>query len=562
MGFIVNEGREPTSGYINVLDPETNEVLAFPKTMSADDISQAISDDKNGTITQAKPNWYNDKVRPVLESTGMDMFQPKFLGAKVEADATRAFITSYAKEASFGLLENKNPEVQAITAESQQAHPIASWTGALVGQTQAIFQTLGIGQALGLGKFASKVGVSALEAGNVPVAKAFQSATQAGGVGALYGAITQGVKEVNKAVEENTYPDLVKVGKKALKDAGLFALYGYVGALVPSKAVGTATISGLAYTLAKVEGASETDALLNGAVMGIFHLASSNPKSLPDDVVIRLNRIKYDYIVAKNPAIHPEIARRTAQEHTMMVEDQIKAEKEAYNAKIAENVAKPTEGAVIEKPVPVVASKAEIIQRSVEDMLGVKPIEKPKEPVVEGKIAKASKDITDKLVSKGFEELLPEQQAQFTPITKEQQLTKVSELIKTDYEKAKNMALGKEPVTGDVNPQVVFNAVKNKALAEMDVETLRGLASSPIATERSLAAQELSASGFDNGIGEGDPVAVINKLNKVRKEVTEKKLGKTKVSKEKKDSVTSIKKSIKESVKKQDWEGFIKSLEC
>lgn len=592
MGFVPNPNNEPTDkGYVNVLDPSTNQVMAFPETMSSDDISRAISDDKNGTVSTPKPNWYNDNVRPALEATGMDMFQPKFLGAKVDADATRAFVTSYAKDASFGAIDNKNPEVAAINQQAQAAHPIASFTGSLAGQTQALLTTAGLGDFFGLGKAAGAVTKVA--------GKTAGGATAGAGVGALYGAITKSVDEINNSIENNTHPDLVKIGEASLKDAGIFSLYGVAGGL-SSVPIATAAISGAAYTVSKLEGADEKDALLNAAVMGIFHSVNSSlqTKETLAQHQDALDQVKADYIKAKNPIIHDAIVDRTAEEHTMDMKDQVTQDlRDKYMQKTADFKNSEAKLAVSNAPEEIRAQQQkdlnnemaifqaetpnpdsaeaqnyideQTINKQVQEIVGgtsagksMVADEKTQTNTAVGKITKVSSDINKTLVSKGFEELPAEEQAKYTPITKEQQLSKVSKLIAKDYEKAKRMATGQERIPNDINSQVIFNAVKNKAIADMDVETIRSLAASPVATERSEAAQKLSASGFDNGLSEGDPIAAINNVAKARTKAVEKSLGKEKVAKEKKTEVANIKKSIKEKVKKQDWNGFIKSLEC
>ncbi len=128
--------------------------------------------------------------------------------------------------------------------------------------------------------------------------------------------------------------------------------------------------------------------------------------------------------------------------------------------------------------------------------------ETPKKPAG---IAKAAWDINSKMVKKGMEELPEDQLARYTPITKADQVERVTNKLNSDYEKAKAMASGEEKIPPDIHPQVLFNAVKNKAIEENDIDTLRKLALSPLATERSLAAQTLSAAGFNNG-EKADPV--------------------------------------------------------
>ena len=586
---------------LNVLDATTNKVYGFEdETTPLDTIKSVIDANNNGAISEAKPNWYRDKIQPVLQKTGMDMFQPKFIGGTTaEPDAHRAFFGSAVKDLSFGLIDPiKNSPVMQ---ESVDEHPVISFTGSLVGQTAAVFATAGLSKAIGW-------------TGEIPVlGKMGNAVVNNFKIGALYGAINSGVGEFNKSIDDNASPDLIKVGVDALKTGGVFSLYGGTGAAFKSIPVATAVVSGMAYTISKMEGASEQDALLNAGVMGAFHLVSSTnekdhppqkfiefgnmdglgdvgklygepgvikrpeifvstsqkewpviPKKLTpqeqdvqdkvvaydikdvhDSVVAGVNKMKAGYIKSQAPQVHDAIAERTAQEHTMNMEDEI-----ASSAMVSEGG-------------PVAPTTKEILSKHVQDMLGVKE-EKPLTPEVnknpDGKVTKVSDDINSKIVTKGFDELTKEQQAVFDPITKEDQLKKVSELLTKDPEKAKSMALGKEPIPNDLNSQVVFNAVKLKALDDLDINTLRELASSPIATERSVAAQTLSASGFNNG--ESDPIVAIQEIAKTRQAANNKKTGKGNVEKQKKEEVSKIQKSIKEVVKKQDWEGFIKGLEC
>jgi len=138
----------------------------------------------------------------------------------------------------------------------------------------------------------------------------------------------------------------------------------------------------------------------------------------------------------------------------------------------------------------------------------------------QGNVTKPAKDINNKLVEKGFEELPPEELAQYTPITKEATIKKATDLLENDYNKAKDIATGKQTSEG-VSPsdeQVIFNAVKNKAIENNDAQTLKELAISPIATRRSEAAQTLGASGFNNGDMPVDPVKAIQDVVKTRKE--------------------------------------------
>lgn len=193
------------------------------------------------------------------------------------------------------------------------------------------------------------------------------------------------------------------------------------------------------------------------------------------------------------------------------------------------------------------------------------PINSPftkKLPEVRGKETKPTKaalDINSKLVKQGFDELPEEELASFTPITKEEQTAKVSQLIGKDLSKAQAMAAGLEKVPNGIHPQVLFNAVKNKAIQDGNGEILRSLASSPIAKQRSVAAQSLGASGFDNG--DMDVIKAITQINKAR----ESKIART--SKDtnvlRKDTIKQANTELKRSKPtKQTVASFIESLRC
>lgn len=156
----------------------------------------------------------------------------------------------------------------------------------------------------------------------------------------------------------------------------------------------------------------------------------------------------------------------------------------------------------------------------------IETVEAPKIEPIEGLPTKPAKDISNKLVEKGFDELSPEELANYNPITKEATIKKATDLLENDYNKAKDIATGKQ-TSKDISPsdeQVLFNAVKNKAIEEGNAQTLKELALSPIATRRSEAAQTLGASGFNNGeMGSLDPVKAIQEVVKIRKEVPSKR---------------------------------------
>ncbi len=174
------------------------------------------------------------------------------------------------------------------------------------------------------------------------------------------------------------------------------------------------------------------------------------------------------------------------------------------------------------------------------------------------RISKAAVDINKEAVRRGFEEILPEQLAKYDKITKEDQMKRAEEFITNDAQLARDMATGKAPYTAPVESQVLFNAIKNKAILERDVATLRELASSPLATERSVLAQKLGSSGYDNGLT-ADPVKAMQDIAAARKERASKRV--KNVDKAVESTKEAIKKEIKKPTK-QDWASFVESIKC
>lgn len=607
---------------INVLVKDTSEVVGFPDTVDQNTINSVIRSDTYGEISNPQPNWYKDKIQPVLEASGMDMFQPKFLGAMVEPDATRAFVTNYAKEATFGAFENKNPEVMNLNSEAQAQHPIASFTGALAGQTQAIISTAGLGEAFGLGKASELVSERA--------GKVAANVVSGAGVGALFGGITSSVDQINKSIDENTHPDLVKIGKNVLKDAGIFALYGVPGS-ISSVPVATAAIAGTAYSISKAEGASEQDALLNAAVMGIFHAVNSKPQTLETLTVHQdaLDKVKADYLKAMNPVINDAIVNRAAIEHKLKIADdlgygELFAEPEITNRpdqyiyasqkewpqkeKILSEFEqrqldlensyrpKPIDRNVTEETGPTfkvddrnVVWGKEIINAQVEDIIN------PSTPIIATENTKGSVEQTQKgnaqeailgkpsaiapiegsgdtktrglsksIDAKAIENNLTVgfgELPEYKTVNMKEQASKAAEIMSKDYEQAKRIALGQEQSPEGVIPESLFTAVENKAILDGDVNTLRDLAiNSRLTAEATTMGQRIRT------LGERDPespVGAIKEVQKARESVVEKKLGTKNIESAKKEIAKEIKKEIKKAIPtKETWASFIQEIQC
>lgn len=217
---------------------------------------------------------------------------------------------------------------------------------------------------------------------------------------------------------------------------------------------------------------------------------------------------------------------------------------------------KPVEAPIVEHPE---------ITKAVEEVTKpeTKPIEEIERPILENdmRVTKAASDINRKLVEQGIEQLPPEEQAQYKTGSYKADKESVIQLMDKDIEKAKAIATGKEPVPAHIRyPQILFNTLKIHARVTGDTRLSMELAKSPFATERSEAAGTLGSSGFNND--SMTPADLIQKANKRREEAIVKKSGKSIKSTEKEQIIKLKKSARKTSLKRQDWESFVKSIQC
>jgi hypothetical protein len=184
----------------------------------------------------------------------------------------------------------------------------------------------------------------------------------------------------------------------------------------------------------------------------------------------------------------------------------------------------PAESIKLDEVAPEV--KAEVKPVIEADLPSAETVTKPSEAVsakveteipIEGKVTKVAKDINKELVERGFNALPTEELAKYNPISKEKTIADMAEFVSKDGELAKKMALGEEPTPAGMPRQVLFETIKEKAYSENDINTIQRLADSPLATERSILAQQLGSAGYLKKL-ENDPVAAINDIQKARKE--------------------------------------------
>jgi hypothetical protein len=173
-----------------------------------------------------------------------------------------------------------------------------------------------------------------------------------------------------------------------------------------------------------------------------------------------------------------------------------------------------------------------------------------------GKIAKSALDTNRRIARDGFQALPDTELAKYDPITIKGSLEKVAELL-SDRKQIEKILSGEVNIESGLR-QPFFNAVEKLAIKTKDINLREKLVSSPIATERSLAAQELGSSAYN--MNETSPVKVIKDIQKV---YTEKATKNAKVKQEilSKDKV-EVKNEVRKLNTKETWASFVKSIQC
>lgn len=139
-----------------------------------------------------------------------------------------------------------------------------------------------------------------------------------------------------------------------------------------------------------------------------------------------------------------------------------------------------------------------------------------------------------------------------------QQASDSANLVAGDYEKAKRVVFNGENPPGDLRDASVFEAVKQRAIKEDDVDTLRRLATeSPIPSRLTAYGQEIKAA--DNLVDSNDPVELMQSVMRSKEKAAE-----IKSKGVKKQDLAALKEIRKKSVpaKVQDWDNFISQIEC
>lgn len=161
----------------------------------------------------------------------------------------------------------------------------------------------------------------------------------------------------------------------------------------------------------------------------------------------------------------------------------------------------------------------------------------------------------EKKLSEGFGDL-PE----YKTINIEDQARRATELLRTDFETAKNIAMGKTQPPPGLMPESVLLAVEQYAQKMGDVNLIRELAtSSNLTSEATIMGQRLRIHAERDPYS---PVSAILEVVKVREDIAKKRFGKN-LDIEKTKISEDIKREVHKNMPKiQDWASFIESIRC
>ena len=185
----------------------------------------------------------------------------------------------------------------------------------------------------------------------------------------------------------------------------------------------------------------------------------------------------------------------------------------------------------------------------------VAPEATSQEPIGITKPAKAALDINQKILEKGFNELPKDELAQYNTITKEGQKNLVGSLL-TDENKLFEIAKSNEPMPAGVSPQYLFNVAKSLAEKKGDIDLMRDLAQSPIAEQRSVIAQQLGASAWENS-----PTDTVSRIMEVKK-AREAQVVKPEIITREKVALKKETNNILLPKEELMWDNFLRKIAC
>jgi len=143
---------------------------------------------------------------------------------------------------------------------------------------------------------------------------------------------------------------------------------------------------------------------------------------------------------------------------------------------------------------------------------------------------------------------------EYETMNMKEQAQLASNLINSDFEKAKRVAMGQEILEGKLLPESIFIAMKNWAKQNKDVALIRQLAKSHTVEQTTFMGQRIRALGETDP---NDPVKIIREIGEARAKKA--KITKRELSEEERKIQAEIKRVRKT---EQDLEDFINSIVC
>ncbi len=180
----------------------------------------------------------------------------------------------------------------------------------------------------------------------------------------------------------------------------------------------------------------------------------------------------------------------------------------------------------------------------------------------EGKVSKIAISIEAKSIeqglTKGFGHL-----AEYTPIVIKEQAQKATDLINNNIDEARKIIRGEILLPEGLKGTSLITAMEEHIKKTADGELASELASSPLVSGTSAAAQELRLAAERDPVS---PVKAIADVNKLLEERAKKRYPKQILTQAKAKITSDIQSQIKNEVKKantsQSWQQFILSIQC
>ncbi len=188
-----------------------------------------------------------------------------------------------------------------------------------------------------------------------------------------------------------------------------------------------------------------------------------------------------------------------------------------------------------------------------------KEVNKPTPPVTgEGKVSKIAGSIETKSIeqglTKGYGHL-----AEYTPIVIKEQAQKASDLINSNIDEARKVVRGEKPLPEGLKGTALITAMEEHIKKTANGELASELASSPLVSGTSAAAQELRLAAERDP---ESPVKAIEDINKILNETIKKRYPGKILNKAKESLISKIKSEIKNANTAYSWKAFIESIRC